>query len=154
MFAHIYSFPVISLLLAEEGGALTHVAFADYLPAGCIDRQTPLLAEAARQLNEYFAGNRRTFDLPLAPRGTPFQQKVWQALRTIPYGQTRSYGDIARQIDAPKACRAVGMANHVNPIAIIIPCHRVIGKSGRLTGYAGGLNIKEYLLRLEQGGLV
>lgn len=151
MFAHIYAFPFARMLIAEEAGALVRVDFADVLSAGSIDRETPLLREAARQLNEYFAGRRRVFDLPLRPAGTPFQQKVWQALQTIPYGQTRSYQEIAGQIGNLKACRAVGYANHNNPIAIIIPCHRVIGKSGRLTGYAGGLELKERLLRLEQG---
>lgn len=151
MFAHIYAFPFVRMLIAEEAGALVRVDFADVLPAGGIDRETPLLRETARQLNEYFAGCRRVFDLPLRPTGTPFQQKVWQALQTIPYGQTRSYQEIAGQIGNFKACRAVGYANHNNPIAIIIPCHRVIGKSGRLTGYAGGLELKERLLRLEQG---
>ena len=151
MFAHIYTFPFTRILIAEEAGALVRVDFADVLPAGGIDRETSLLREAARQLNEYFAGRRQVFDLPLRPTGTPFQQKVWQALQTIPYGQTRSYQEIAGQIGNFKACRAVGYANHNNPIAIIIPCHRVIGKSGRLTGYAGGLELKERLLRLEQG---
>ena len=151
MFAHIYTFPFARMLIAEDAGALVRVDFADVLPAGGIDRETSLLREAARQLNEYFAGRRRVFDLPLRPTGTPFQQKIWQALQTIPYGQTRSYQEIAGQIGNFKACRAVGYANHNNPIAIIIPCHRVIGKSGRLTGYAGGLELKERLLRLEQG---
>ena len=151
MFAHIYTFPFTRILIAEEAGALVRVDFADVLPAGGIDRETSLLREAARQLNEYFAGRRQVFDLPLRPTGTPFQQKIWQALQTIPYGQTRSYQEIAGQIGNFKACRAVGYANHNNPIAIIIPCHRVIGKSGRLTGYAGGLELKERLLRLEQG---
>ena len=151
MFAHIYTFPFTRILIAEEAGALVRVDFADVLPAGGIDRETSLLREAARQLNEYFAGRRQVFDLPLRPAGTPFQQKVWHALQTIPYGQTRSYQEIAGQIGNLKACRAVGYANHNNPIAIIIPCHRVIGKSGRLTGYAGGLGLKERLLRLEQG---
>ena len=113
------------------------------------ERPCPVLAETARQLAEYFAGQRRVFDLPLAAAGTPFQQRVWAALRAIPYGQTRSYGQIAAAIGSPGACRAVGMANNRNPIMIIVPCHRVIGADGRMVGYAGGVRIKEYLLRLE-----
>lgn len=108
-----------------------------------------LLRQAVRELEEYFAGTRRSFTLPLAPAGTPFQQAVWNALRTIPYGETRSYGQIAAQIGRPKACRAVGMANNRNPIAIVVPCHRVVGSTGALVGYAGGLSVKERLLTLE-----
>ena len=102
------------------------------------------------QLEEYLAGERTEFDVPLCPRGTPFQQKVWQTLQTIPYGQTRSYGEIAEQIGRPKACRAVGMANHANPILVLIPCHRVVGKNGSLTGYTAGLELKQRLLELEK----
>lgn len=101
------------------------------------------------QLGEYFAGERTGFDLPLAPLGTPFQQQVWKALRRIPYGRTASYGDIARGIGHPSASRAVGLANGRNPISIIVPCHRVIGTDGRLTGYAGGVERKRFLLELE-----
>ena len=111
-----------------------------------------MLEEAARQLRAYFAGQRQAFSLPLAPRGTAFQLQVWQALQTIPYGEVRTYGEIARAIGKPKACRAVGMANHKNPISIIVPCHRVVGADGSLTGYGGGLAAKEFLLALEQGG--
>lgn len=109
-----------------------------------------LLKQAARELSEYFAGTRREFTIPLAPAGTPFQQTVWKALQTIPYGETRTYGEIAMQIGRPKACRAVGMSNHRNPISIVIPCHRVVGSDGKLTGYAGGLDVKTLLLNLEQ----
>lgn len=101
------------------------------------------------ELREYFAGERREFTLPLAPAGTPFQQQVWAALREIPYGATCSYGRIAGRIGRPKACRAVGMANNRNPIAIVVPCHRVVGASGALVGYAAGLEVKEKLLALE-----
>ena len=153
MFAHIYHLSFAPLLIAEDKGALIKVEFCQKIPLMYQDIETPLLKEAATQLQEYFSGRRQIFNLPLSPRGTPFQQKVWQALQTIPYGQTRSYQDIAIQINEPKACRAVGQANHYNPLAIVIPCHRVIGKSGRLTGYAGGLNIKTRLLQLEQGSL-
>lgn len=107
------------------------------------------IKEAAQQLDAYWTGELFDFDLPLAARGTPFQQKVWAALRTIPYGETASYGDIARKIGAPTACRAVGAANGRNPIAIVVPCHRVIGANGTLTGYAGGLDMKRQLLAHE-----
>lgn len=109
----------------------------------------PVLSEAKHQLGEYFAGTRRVFSLPLAMRGTPFQTAVWEALLTIPFGETRSYGDIARQIGQPRAVRAVGAANGRNPVSIVAPCHRVIGGSGTLTGFAGGLATKAALLRLE-----
>ena len=111
-----------------------------------------VLVSAAAQLDEYFAGTRRAFDLPLDFRGTAFQQSVWTALLTIPYGETRSYGAIAAQIGRPAASRAVGAANGRNPISIVAPCHRVIGSTGRLTGFAGGLAAKERLLALEQRG--
>ena len=110
----------------------------------------PLLLQAAAELAEYFAGTRREFTLPLAPAGTPFQQAVWEALRTIPYGETRTYGQIAAQIGRPTACRAVGMANNRNPIAIVVPCHRVVGSTGALVDYAGGLGVKTHLLNLEK----
>ena len=108
------------------------------------------LAAARRQLTEYFAGKRRDFDLPLAAGGTPFQQRVWDALRRIPYGETISYGELARRIGKPTASRAVGAANGRNPIAIVVPCHRVIGADGTLIGYGGGLPVKEALLALER----
>ena len=112
---------------------------------------SPALLQAERQLNEYFAGNRDRFDLELDFEGTEFQKKVWAALLTIPFGETRSYSQIAMQIGSPKAVRAVGAANGRNPISIVAPCHRVIGASGRLTGFAGGLEAKQYLLTLEDG---
>jgi len=111
-----------------------------------------VLAVAERQLAEYFQGEREVFEIPLGFSGTPFQIKVWQALLTIPYGETRTYGEIARDIGHPSAVRAVGAANGRNPIAIIAPCHRVIGASGALTGFAGGLDVKRYLLDLEGRG--
>ncbi len=113
------------------------------------EKLPPILARAVGELREYFAGVRRDFTLPLAPAGTVFQQQVWAALREIPYGETCTYGQIAARIGRPKACRAVGMANNRNPIAIVVPCHRVVGSSGALTGYAAGLPVKEALLRLE-----
>ena len=101
------------------------------------------------QILEYLAGTRKTFDLPLRPHGTPFQQKIWDALREIPWGETRSYKDIALAVDCPKGFQAVGMANRANPLPILIPCHRVVGSSGKLTGYAGGIDKKIWLLRHE-----
>jgi methylated-DNA-[protein]-cysteine S-methyltransferase len=113
------------------------------------DTRHPVLVEAERQLGEYFSGRRQSFDLKLDFVGTPFQRAVWKALLTIPFGQTRSYGEIARQVGRPSASRAVGAANGRNPVAIVAPCHRVIGSTGALTGFGGGLDVKERLLRLE-----
>ena len=154
MFAYVYSSPIGDLTIAEKKGFLTAVAFGAAIPAGYSRCDTPLIRQTAGQLREYFAGCRKQFDLPLAPEGTAFQQKVWAALQTIPYGATVSYLDIAVQIGNARACRAVGMANHNNPVSIIIPCHRVIGKDGRLVGYGGGLDIKTQLLKLEQGDIL
>jgi len=137
--------PIGPLTLEADENAVTAIRFS----AGGAQDASPLLDAAEAQLREYFAGARRTFDLPLAPHGTAFQRRVWAALRTIPYGETRTYGELAAAIDSPNASRAVGMANHRNPIPIIIPCHRVIGANGTLTGYAGGLEIKRKLLALE-----
>lgn len=109
-----------------------------------------LLNHITTQLDEYFSGQRKVFDIPLAANGTEFQKKVWHALTTIPYGQTWSYQDLANAIDNPKAVRAVGLANGKNPISIVVPCHRVIGKNGKLTGYAGGVERKAKLLELEK----
>ena len=114
-----------------------------------VQREIPLIKKAHQQLIEYFEGKRTLFELPLKPKGTPFQESVWNALCKIPYGSTKSYKDIAEMIGNPKACRAVGMANRCNPIMIIIPCHRIIGTNGTLTGYAYGLDIKKQLLSLE-----
>ena len=113
----------------------------------------PVLVEAERQLGEYFSGGRKEFALELDVEGTPFQRAVWNALRTIPFGETRSYGEIARQIGNPDAVRAVGAANGRNPVSIVVPCHRVIGSTGKLTGFGGGLEAKSYLLALEGGAL-
>lgn len=116
------------------------------------DPDHPVLSETAKQLASYFAGELKTFDLPLAASGTPFQSRVWDALLTIPYGETRSYGAIARQIGHPTAYRAVGAANGKNPLSIVVPCHRAIGANGTLTGFAGGIAIKRRLLALEGAG--
>jgi methylated-DNA-[protein]-cysteine S-methyltransferase len=141
-------------MLIGTGDALTSI----WLPSGR-DRLVPdpdwiesaqPFAEAVRQLDAYFAGRLRQFDLPLAPKGTAFQQRVWQALLDIPYGETVSYGELARRISRPSAVRAVGAANGQNPLSIVIPCHRVIGSDGRLVGYGGGLPAKSALLALEQ----
>lgn len=145
----LFDTPLGQMALAEEDGALIRL----YLPGTGIPRilprETPLLLKAQQQLLEYFQKERQTFDLPLAPQGTPFQRAVWKELRRIPYGATCTYGDIAARIGRPKAVRAVGQANHCNPLPIFIPCHRVIGKNGALTGYAGGLALKQALLELE-----
>jgi methylated-DNA-[protein]-cysteine S-methyltransferase len=110
----------------------------------------PVLMRAEFQLREYFAGSRQMFDIPLDMRGTTFQKSVWEALLAIPFGETRSYGELAKQLGRPSASRAVGAANGRNPISIVVPCHRVIGSSGKLTGFAGGLEVKAYLLGLEK----
>ena len=143
--------PVGDLTLTEENGALTGLYFGRRSLEG-EEGLTALLERASRQLEEYFAGKRKQFDLPLSLRGTEFQRQVWAALRDIPYGETRSYGQIAQAVGRPKAVRAVGMANHRNPISIIVPCHRVVGADGSLTGYGGGLENKKFLLALERGG--
>ena len=119
-------------------------------PNGYEKKETPLIKKAAQQFDEYFDGKRKSFNLPLSLSGTEFQMKVWNALQNIPYGETISYGELAAIIGNPKASRAVGMANNRNPIPIIVPCHRVIGHDGSLTGYAGGLELKRLLLELEK----
>jgi len=139
--------PIGVLTITEDDGAITEIRFHG---EGDIPPSTPVLQQAVAELTEYFAGLRREFTLPLSPRGTAFQRQVWQALRAIPYGQTRTYGQIAEAIGRARACRAVGMANHTNPLPIVIPCHRVVGSNGSLTGYAGGLDVKTALLQLER----
>ncbi len=148
--------PVGPLKLVASAAGLAAILWKDDSPRrvrlGEIveDPQNPILLQTERQLSEYFAGQRRRFALQLDPAGTEFQQRVWNALLTIPYGETRSYGQIARQIGRPEAVRAVGAANGRNPISIVVPCHRVIGSGGELTGFAGGLETKARLLALEQ----
>ncbi|CAN5167871.1 methylated-DNA--[protein]-cysteine S-methyltransferase [soil metagenome] len=147
--------PVGALTLIASDKGLAAVLWEDDDPARVkigdrVEHDThPVLVEARRQLGTYFAGGSDGFTLPLDFRGTAFQRDVWAALRTIPFGETRSYGDIARQVGRPTAYRAVGAANGRNPISIIAPCHRVIGATGKLTGFAGGLQAKQYLLALE-----
>ncbi|MEN6568264.1 MAG: methylated-DNA--[protein]-cysteine S-methyltransferase [Veillonellales bacterium] len=146
-----YRMDIGSIGMAENGTAITNVYFNENsVPGDALLQETDLLKEAGRQLKDYLIGKRKTFELPLAPDGTEFQQKVWQSLQEIPYGETRSYGEVAKSIGKPQASRAVGMANHKNPIPIFIPCHRVIGATGNLVGYAGGLSVKKSLLELEK----
>lgn len=141
--------PVGPLTLASTEEGLSAVSFgATVPPDGVVDEQ--INHTAINQLSEYFEGTRTRFDLPLNLRGTAFQVAVWRALLEIPYGQTRSYGEIAKAIAKPGAARAVGMANHENRIAIVVPCHRVVGQNGKLTGYAAGLDLKRQLLAIEQ----
>lgn len=144
-----YETPVGKLYIGEENGFIVRCTWSK-IPQEYILEETELILECKKQLEEYFAGKRKIFDLPLAPKGTEFQQKVWKALQEIPYGETRTYGEIAAAIGNPKAARAVGMANNKNPIGIIIPCHRVVGANGKLVGYAGGMEKKEFLLELER----
>ncbi|MGP0071192.1 MAG: methylated-DNA--[protein]-cysteine S-methyltransferase [Bryobacteraceae bacterium] len=150
--------PIGELLLAADEAGLRHILFADgrepakprpdWRPVGN-DDATPL-RETIGQLRAWFAGELREFDLPLAPEGSAFHQRVWRELLNIPYGETITYGELARRIGSPNASRAVGRANGANPIPIVIPCHRVIGSDGKLTGYGGGLPRKEFLLALER----
>lgn len=134
---------------ADEQG-ITDVSFGKRNPVHAVCQETPVIKQAVSELQEYLEGRRREFTVPLHPQGTDFQLRVWQVLRTIPYGKTWSYKQVATAAGNPNASRAVGMANNRNPIAIIIPCHRVIGANGRLVGYAGGLDVKEKLLEIEQ----
>jgi methylated-DNA-[protein]-cysteine S-methyltransferase len=157
-FWHEMDSPVGALLLAGEGTALTRLHFQSgrqpLRPAPGWRRDPQPFADAVRELEEYFAGARRTFTVPLAPRGTAFQLSVWQALRAIPYGETLSYGELARRLGCPTGARAVGLANGANPLPIIVPCHRVIGADGSLTGFGGGLATKRALLALEGAACV
>ena len=154
--------------IEEKDGFISKLIFEDDIKninktgkkrIGCIDCRDcvdydektapPILSEAFSQLDEYLIGDRTVFDLPLAPKGTPFMEKVWAALSEIPYGQTATYKEIAAAVGNPNASRAVGMANNKNPISIFIPCHRVVGSGGKLVGYAGGIDLKQKLLTLE-----
>jgi methylated-DNA-[protein]-cysteine S-methyltransferase len=155
MYFRTLDSPVGRLLLAGDGVALRRLAFARAQGAQPDGSWTPdtrgVLDGVCHELDAYFAGRLTRFETAVAPEGTPFQRRVWRALCEIPYGQTRSYGEVARRIGADTAVRAVGAANGANPIAIIVPCHRVIGASGSLTGFGGGLPVKRALLDLEQG---
>lgn len=142
-----YNSPIGKIYLEEENEHIVRISFSKIFGE---QKETQLIKETCKQLSEYFEGKRKSFTLPITLKGTEFQLRVWKALSKIPYGETRCYKDIARVVGNPKASRAVGMANNKNPIAIIIPCHRVIGSNGNLTGYAGGLDKKLQLLKLEQ----
>jgi methylated-DNA-[protein]-cysteine S-methyltransferase len=145
--------PIGPLTLVGTGGALSGLYMDEqrYAPASYGERDDDAFPDVVGQLREYFAGTRTRFDLELAPVGTPFQQQVWAALREVPYGETTTYGELAAILGRPTAARAVGHANGHNPISIIVPCHRVVGTSGNLTGYGGGLPRKRFLLALEAG---
>ena len=143
-------FPIGTLGLVDDGQGLSRVFLRrEGEPCGLPEGETELTVRAAGELEEYFDHRRKTFTVPLSPHGTEFQLTVWQALREIPYGQTRTYGEIAAAVGRPGAARAVGMANHDNPLLILTPCHRVVGKDGALTGFACGLEVKRALLELE-----
>lgn len=141
--------PVGTLKITSDANYILEVSFSRRRSTALPDRAPAPLLDCVRQLDEYFAGKRSEFDLPLYPIGTKFQMRVWQALQDIPYGEVASYGDIAKRIRSPKAVRAVGGANNANKISIIIPCHRVIGSDGSLTGFGGGLKKKSWLLEHE-----
>jgi len=149
--AFFYETEIGKIGIEEENNFITNIYFEEETGDKNSElNETPLLKKAGEQLQQYFKGERKKFDLPIKTYGTDFQQKVWNALQTIPYGETRSYKDIAIQVGNNKACRAVGMANNKNAISIVIPCHRVVGSNGKLVGYAGGLNVKHFLLKLEK----
>ena len=144
-----YRLKKVDLAIVDNGDAITGVFFGHKQPVDHKKAETPLIKKAAAQIEEYLDGKRKQFKLPLALHGTEFQLDVWRALQDIPFGETRSYKEIAASIGRPKAVRAVGMANNRNPISIIVPCHRVIGHDGKLVGYGGGLPLKQRLLELE-----
>lgn len=144
----VYLMPLGRLTIAASEKGVTQVLFGD-VQLDMPRRPSAITNTAATQLQEYFAGKRRFFDVPLDLHGTEFQLSVWEHLQNIPYGQTRTYADIAELVGSPKSFRAVGMANNKNPVPIIVPCHRVLGTGGKLTGYVGGIKIKRYLLELE-----
>jgi len=151
-FVHLKT-PVGKLLIAGDKESVRHIRFErDNAPEpGWEKGTTPPIRDALSQLNGYFERRRRSFDLPLAPEGTPFQRRVWAELQQIPFGATVSYGELARRVGEPTASRAVGAANGANPIPIVIPCHRVVGADGKLTGFGGGIEVKARLLELEAG---
>ena len=159
IFSHLFSSPIGLLCMKEEDGFITELSLTEAekipdsgkscAPLCSSGPETELSKQTLEQLAQYFAGKRKTFELPILYHGTAFRQRVWNALRTIPYGQTRSYQDIAKLIGSPGAVRAVGQANHDNPLLILVPCHRVIRKNGDIHGYACGDSVKEFLLKLE-----
>lgn len=145
----VYHFPCGTFRIEEESGYIISLTSVSSQPSDC-GTPSPLTDKMATQMAEYFQGARKSFDVPYLLRGTVFQKEVWNALCQIPYGQTRSYRDIAESLGRPRASRAVGMANHRNPLMLLVPCHRVIGADGSLTGYAGGIELKQFLLQLEK----
>lgn len=152
--AFVYDTQIGKIRIAEDGNAITEIDLLSSKAsvAHIKMKETGLIRKAYEELVEYFKGTRKDFSVPLNPKGTDFQRNVWNVLKTIPYGETRSYGQVAAEAGNPKAARAVGMANNRNPLLIMVPCHRVIGADGSLTGYGGGLGLKEYLLNLEREG--
>ncbi len=148
MYQKSYKSPIGTLYIVEENEKIIEIRYENEKEE-VLEKNTKILEKAVQELEEYFKGKRKEFDIPLNPKGTEFMKKVWKELQKIPYGKTTSYGKIAEKIGNPKASRAVGMANHNNPIPIIIPCHRVIGKNNKMVGYALGIDKKEYLLNLE-----
>ena len=149
MYKKIFNSKIGNIVIVEKNQSIIELKVIKEKNIDIIESDTPLLKKAAEQINEYFSGKRETFDLPLNPEGTEFMKKVWKQLLNIPYGETKTYKQIATEIGNEKAARAVGMANNKNPIPIIIPCHRVIGSNKKLVGYALGLDVKEKLLKLE-----
>jgi len=148
---YFYDYPIGTIGIAENNGAICRVYINNRdVPPDFAITETPLISDAASQLNDYFTGKRCNFELLLSYSGTDFQRAVWSSLTEIPFGETRSYSDIAESVGNPRACRAVGMANHRNPLPIIIPCHRVVNNNGKLGGYVGGVQAKQYLLDLEK----
>ena len=146
---YLFDTPLGTMALAAEAGAITRLYLPNTPMPRLMPHPTPLLLEGERQVLEFLAGKRRTFDLPLNPQGTPFQRKVWAALRDIPWGETRSYKDIALAVDCPRGFQAIGQANHRNPLPILIPCHRVVAADGGPGGYGGGPEMKKALLAVE-----
>ena len=145
---YLYQTSLGKMWIAADENAIYRISFFEIWDA--VEKETPAIREAYNQICDYLHGERKTFDLLLDPQGTPFQKSVWDELMKIPYGEVRSYKQIAEAVGNPKACRAVGMANNKNPLLIVVPCHRVIGSNGALVGYGGGLNNKNYLLKLEK----
>jgi len=150
MFYYFYETPIGRLQIFADSEYITRISFFEKKTQNAIEKETFLIQKMRSELDEYFNGKRKSFEVPVKPSGTSFQQSVWKALQEIPYGETRSYKQIAEMIGKPTACRAVGMANNRNPIPVVIPCHRVIGANGDLIGYAGGLEVKINLLEIEK----